>query len=138
MKSNFIKHFFSSLAILLLIWVSGCLQPNTFPETPEISIKELSFSDAPDLTPDTLSIVINFQDGDGDLGLDSQYDIDHPYNDKYYFTWAPEIQHTVKFTAYYKVENSIPIIYYSAFFETKAEMDAFVNQYLSAVSFTYQ
>lgn len=63
-----IKNF--SWTILLMWMVGACLAPPDYPITPQISIvnEELSFGKNP-AGLDSLEIVLNFTDGDGDLGL---------------------------------------------------------------------
>lgn len=67
----------SSLCIGILIGSAACYQPPEFPEEPEISFNDIQFYDTPQ--QDSLVVTLNFQDGDGDLGLrgDENY---APYN----------------------------------------------------------
>ena len=60
----------SALFIFLLLSASACYEAPEFPVEPEISFKEVVFYDTPNDPTDSLVISINFQDGDGDLGLE--------------------------------------------------------------------
>ena len=66
----------------LLIFISfiGCKDRPEFPITPEISLNEYYFREIEDYPLDSLIIKIRFQDGDGDLGLDS-YETEDPYQE---------------------------------------------------------
>lgn len=65
----------------LLIYFStiGCQERPTFPLTPSISLNEFYFQEIQNLSLDSLIIKIKFEDGDGDLGLDSD-EIYDPYH----------------------------------------------------------
>lgn len=64
-------------AIFAAIFTCSCQQQETFPNTPQITFKNLRFVENPnDGVPDSLILSFDFQDGDGNLGL--------PSDDKYY------------------------------------------------------
>ena len=105
--------------------MGSCYEPNDFPETPTISLQKLEFIDNEDFTfHDTLAITINFNDGDGDLGLSSQSDINFPFNNKFYFTWSEPLKMAIKYS-----EDASDIPYYNAIFETSTDRDNFLNTY---------
>jgi hypothetical protein len=63
----------------------SCFDPPEFPIQPAIEFKEVSFKEVGTTSdPDSIVLVLDFKDGDGDLGL-SANETDEPYNDKYYF-----------------------------------------------------
>jgi len=77
------------LVVFCGIVVSSCFDPPQYPDTPEITFKSLDFVkggvDGDGLKiADTIVLVINFKDGDGDVGIppDAQYP---PVNDRWYF-----------------------------------------------------
>jgi len=63
--------------------LSSCLSPPDFSDTPEITFKEVRkyFIDRPrgQLDKDSLVFALNFQDGDGDLGLTPNDLLNAPY-----------------------------------------------------------
>lgn len=61
--------FFISLAGFL-IFMSGCFDPPEFSDVPEIQYKGLRFAQVEGAL-DTLELSFEFQDGNGDIGLDS-------------------------------------------------------------------
>jgi len=71
------------IAILIMLVVSACFQAPEFANEPFISFNSVIFKKgATELDPDSLIVTINFQDGDGDLGLRSQgADTGSPYHD---------------------------------------------------------
>ncbi|MDQ2773255.1 MAG: hypothetical protein M3Y54_22445, partial [Bacteroidota bacterium] len=67
--------------------ISSCLSPPNFPVVPNIDFKDIHVLRVPNADGgkteiDTVFISINFQDGDGDLGLDSKDADVPPYNGK--------------------------------------------------------
>ena len=73
--------------LLALGWAgtSSCLKAPDYPVTPNITFNSIKKTYAPPVSPgatpgDTLEFVINFQDGDGDLGLDADDILVPPYN----------------------------------------------------------
>ena len=67
----------SSFLILAVLVASSCYRAPEFPAEPNISFENLQFYDTP--SQDSLVLSINFEDGDGDLGLGPN-EIDQPYN----------------------------------------------------------
>ncbi len=67
--------------ICILLGATACYQAPEFPAEPEISFNDLKFYDTQ--AQDSLVLTINFQDGDGDLGL-SGNEVDQPFN-PYFF-----------------------------------------------------
>jgi len=78
MKFNIVPLFVISG---FLLW--GCYTPPEFPIEPSISYSDVVFKDIENL-PDSLIIVIKFQDGNGDLGLSSN-ETQPPYHPIWYF-----------------------------------------------------
>ena len=77
----------SAAAVLAIGWAgtSSCLKAPDFPVTPAITFNQInSIYEPPSATSsqggDTIEFVINFQDGDGDLGLDADEADVAPYN----------------------------------------------------------
>lgn len=60
--------FLFSLSALLIV-MTGCFDPPEFSEVPQIKFKSLRFVEV-DNALDTLELSFEFQDGDGDIGLD--------------------------------------------------------------------
>ena len=76
-----------AVALLGLGWAgtSGCLKAPDYPVTPTITFKSVKQTFVPPavqgaLAGDTLEFAIDFQDGDGDLGLDDADTKVAPYN----------------------------------------------------------
>jgi len=67
------------LWLLLILVVAGCAERPTFPLTPAIRLSDYYFQEIKDLSLDSLIIKIRFEDGDGDLGLES-FETDPPYH----------------------------------------------------------
>ena len=65
------------ILILLLLVSASCYRAPEFPVEPSISFESLRFYDTPN--QDSLVLAINFEDGDGDLGI-SGNEIDQPYH----------------------------------------------------------
>lgn len=63
---------------------ASCINPPDFPDTPSIEFKSLQVQrlpSAPGLQPiDSITVTIEFKDGDGDLGLNSEEYSNPPYN----------------------------------------------------------
>lgn len=76
------------LLIVFALAVSSCFKAPEFPSEPIISFNNIVFSKGTDeIQPDSLILTINFQDGDGDLGLRSEgSDTRPPYHDLWYYT----------------------------------------------------
>ena len=71
--------FLISLALGLSLLHTSCSAPEEFPTTPKIELNNIVFKDIED-APDSLVIYLDFQDGDGDLGLNRDEN-DYPYHD---------------------------------------------------------
>lgn len=84
---TFIKY--SITVILLAEIVVGCNNAPEYPVEPSISFKDVYFKRGdltnPALSIDSLFVVIDFKDGDGDLGLDEYVDIYDQYQTFKYF-----------------------------------------------------
>ncbi len=90
---------FNLFSILIgSIFFTGCYTPPEFPIEPSIVFEEVIFKDIENF-PDSLIVTIQFQDGDGDLGL-SANETNPPYNPVWY---------------YYKNSNEELITYYDKF-----------------------
>lgn len=61
----------------------SCVTPPEYPIEPEIGYESIFFKKG-EFT-DTLLLTINFKDGDGDLGLHPDFDVNEPYNALWYF-----------------------------------------------------
>lgn len=76
------------ILMTLALGIIACNRPPELPIEPEISFSCLNFREVPDkpteTTQDSLIIEINFQDGDGDLGL-GETETHYPYNNVFYF-----------------------------------------------------
>lgn len=68
--------------------LSGCLTPPDISTTPEISLKDIHLihvdNPGQQIDVDTLVVVVNFKDGDGDLGLTGEDRTVAPYDDPAY------------------------------------------------------
>lgn len=82
------------IAIVLGLGLFSCFDPPEYSNTPEIEFESLIFKETPDLAvADTLVLFINFRDGDGNLGLDTDRDNGCVvvgsdticYNERFYF-----------------------------------------------------
>ena len=75
------KAFRTSILILFLAFaLNSCFDEPHFPLVPEIVFNDLYLKVTPDISDyDTLVLMIDFKDGDGDLGLNGQSDIDASY-----------------------------------------------------------
>lgn len=67
------------LFLLIFLSMVACKDRPTFPNTPSIHINEIYFKDVNDLSLDSLIIKLQFEDGDGDLGLES-FETNPPYH----------------------------------------------------------
>ena len=80
--------FWNSLFFAGIAFVgTSCFTAPEFPNEPEISFNNIVFSKGiEEFDPDSLVLAINFQDGDGDLGLRNDgADTGEPYNALWYF-----------------------------------------------------
>ncbi|MFM7486371.1 MAG: hypothetical protein ACKO13_05550 [Cytophagales bacterium] len=70
----------------LILVLDGCFTPPTYPIVPKISFAGLTFEKlAPPDFP-TLVLMLNFTDGDGDLGLDPRFETDTAFVERFYVT----------------------------------------------------
>ena len=60
---------FIAFSIVISITLYSCFRPNDFDEVPLISFQNLQFVEGPGNIPDSLILTIDFQDGDGNLGI---------------------------------------------------------------------
>src|SRR5688572_26799642 len=66
--------------VLLCVVLGACFNPPEFSVVPNIRYESVIFKENPNpVLKDSLVIIINFQDGDGDLGLDVKQ-TDDPYH----------------------------------------------------------
>ncbi len=71
--------------MLATILLQACVDAPEFPSTPKITFKDVTFREiGSNSDPDSLIVYLDFEDGDGDLGLD-ETEILPPYNQKNYF-----------------------------------------------------
>jgi hypothetical protein len=86
----------------------GLVNPN-YPARPEISFKNIQFIETPAIQDfDTLKLIINYKDGDKDLGLDDNY-LEYPYNHAfYYLVNGTTIQDTVPLSSRYVYGSASP------------------------------
>lgn len=59
--------------------MASCYEKPELPVIPAISVNDFYFKTIPNVTLDSLVLTINFEDGDGDLGLES-FETDPPYH----------------------------------------------------------
>lgn len=74
---------FSFFSILL----GSCFETPDFPDTPQIGYVDIAYFKVPKPfaeRKDSLVLTINFQDGDGDIGLDAQINTE-PFNPVFYY-----------------------------------------------------
>ncbi|QSE97162.1 hypothetical protein [Fulvivirga lutea] len=76
------KTLFNLLLFSLLAF--ACSEAPEFPNTPKIEFNNIIFKDLGD-DADSLIVLIDFEDGDGDLGLGSE-EVTPPFNQKNYFS----------------------------------------------------
>ena len=86
MRGN--SKYITGLAVSLLagILVTSCLTPPEFADTPSIEYHDVTFKKGETaFDADTLTVTITFQDGNGDLGLNKDFDTGEPYHDLWYY-----------------------------------------------------
>jgi hypothetical protein len=71
--------------------VSSCFDPPEYPDSPEISFESVRYVKGDGATADSIVLVLNFKDGDGDIGVSAE-EIAPPFNDRWYYTRQP-LQH---------------------------------------------
>jgi len=76
---------FKSIWIFLVLGLTSCFDKEEFPDTPSIAFESLIFFDGPESGPDrgfdSLKLTFSFEDGNGDVGLQSDFDILPPFNE---------------------------------------------------------
>jgi len=72
-----------ALIVLITVSVFGCNRPPELPVEPQIGFECVTFKEVAN-GQDSLIVKINFQDGDGDIGLRGD-ESGRPYNDVFYF-----------------------------------------------------
>jgi hypothetical protein len=79
MKNRLLKSLVLGLGVMGVVW--ACQPPDELPIIPKISYNRVEFFDQP-TGSDSLILYINFEDGDGDIGLRSTEDSYpyHPFN----------------------------------------------------------
>ena len=77
----------TALLVLMTVLVGACYNAPEFPSEPSISFNNIIFKQGLLVTdPDSLILTLNFQDGNGDLGLRADgTDTDYPYHDLWVF-----------------------------------------------------
>lgn len=74
----------SILFLGILILITSCNEAPEFPNTPKIEFNNIIFKDVSQ-EADSLIVYIDFEDGDGDLGLGTE-ELAPPFNEKNYFS----------------------------------------------------
>lgn len=74
---------FLSIALIAVVLFS-CVEAPEFPNTPKIEFNRVIFKDLGSGQADSLIVFVDFEDGDGDLGLDAS-EIAAPFNQQNYF-----------------------------------------------------
>lgn len=83
------KAIHSILVLIILLVVVSCFDPPQFSDTPSITIDDVRVKEVPGAaTPDSLIITINFQDGDGNIGLEGSEN-EPPFNERWFFLINP-------------------------------------------------
>jgi len=96
MRTDRLIILFSSALVLLAFFTTACIQQPEFPAEPKITFESIAFREMGSNTAaDSLILTINFQDGDGNLGL-SNDDNSSPYNERFYFVYVSGEQKTYK------------------------------------------
>ncbi len=73
------------MSLAVISTLSACVEAPEFPSTPKIALNNLIFKEVgSNSDPDSLIVFVDFEDGDGDLGLEPS-EILPPYNQKNYF-----------------------------------------------------
>lgn len=82
--NNFKLKYSTLFGIIAALALSMCTEPEEFPNTPEITFNDLVFKNS-DSGQDSLILSIDFKDGNGDLGLNSDQNLSEdsffPYHD---------------------------------------------------------
>lgn len=81
----------SVLVFLVIVGLDGCFTAPVYPVTPQISLIDLKFGKGTKALFDSIKLVINFKDGDGDLGLTSDDTLTDVYATKYYYLFQNKL-----------------------------------------------
>ena len=74
LKCKNMMHRYSFLILIIIFFVASCVKPPDYPIEPRIEFVSMNANTFDELDEDSLSVVIYFEDGDGDLGSDrTQY-----------------------------------------------------------------
>lgn len=70
--------------------VTSCFEPPEYPDIPEITFKSVQFKKGGidgegNIVADTVVLMLNFKDGNGDIGV-SPDEVYPPFNDRWYYT----------------------------------------------------
>ncbi len=85
---------------VLMLGIVSCVDTKEFPITPNISFNDIRYVEVGGfLESDSLILKIDFEDGDGDLGLraDDQRDRQSPYNDFSLFAYNPVTERVTEY-----------------------------------------
>lgn len=66
--------------------VSACFEPPDLGDSPRIEFKKIEFRDEEGASEEVI-LYLDFQDGDGDLGLSTSGDTEFPYHSEYYYLY---------------------------------------------------
>ncbi|MEM6522928.1 MAG: hypothetical protein AAF693_04010 [Bacteroidota bacterium] len=81
-----IKLLTSVIVLILSTTINSCVDDPEFADTPRIEFENIYYVEQRNLNePDSLVITINFEDGDGDLGLGTDENAP-PFNERNYFS----------------------------------------------------
>ena len=67
-------HRYSFLILIIIFFVASCVKPPDYPIEPRIEFVSMNANTFDELDEDSLSVVIYFEDGDGDPNRDALYD----------------------------------------------------------------
>ncbi|MEM9859546.1 MAG: hypothetical protein AAF843_19490 [Bacteroidota bacterium] len=74
------------ISAIMASLLSSCFDDPEFADTPRIEFESIAFVKSRSVDEsDSLIIAINFEDGDGNLGLNSQGDLEPPFNQRNFF-----------------------------------------------------
>ena len=73
---------YTTLFLLTVMTLAGCKKPPEYPNEPDITFNSISYKNSGGIF-DSITIAVDFKDGDGDLGLLAD-ETDYPYN-PYFF-----------------------------------------------------
>lgn len=72
------------LGCFCLVGLSACFDPPEFGNVPHIEFRKIEFREE-GATSEEVILYLDFQDGDGDLGLSTLYDTEYPYHNANYY-----------------------------------------------------